>query len=95
MSRHRTVRQRIERHLDGLVAAALLGSVPFKEFEDMLRRRVIKAALRRHKNCITSAAAELKVKRDNLRHRMVLLGIPLPSLSVARSAANERRRRAA
>jgi hypothetical protein len=44
---------------------------------------------------MTNAAAELKIKRDNLRHRMVLLGIPLPSLSVARSAANERRRRAA
>ena len=94
MSRRSTVKQRIERHLNGLVAAALLGSVPFDEFEDMLRRRVIKAALRRHHNCISNAAAELKVKRDNLRARMVRLGIPLPPQSVKRIAANARRRAA-
>jgi DNA-binding NtrC family response regulator len=94
MTRRATVKQRIERHLDGLVAAALLGSVPFDEFEDMLRRRVIKASLRRHRNCMTRAAAELKIKRDLLRERMVRLGIPLPPLSVAHSAARARRRAA-
>jgi DNA-binding NtrC family response regulator len=93
MSR-RTVTQRIERHLSGLIAAALLGSVPFDEFEDMLRRRVIKAALRRHRNCMRKAAAELKIKRDLLRERMIKLGIQLPPLSIARSAANARRRAA-
>jgi DNA-binding NtrC family response regulator len=92
MSRRGTVKQRINRHLDGLVAAALLGSVPFDEFEDMLRRRVIKAALRRHKNCMYKAAADLGIKRDLLRERMIRLGITLPPLSVARSADNARRR---
>lgn len=90
-----TVRQRIERHLDGLVAAALLGSVPFNEFEDMLRRRVIKAALRRHRKCMHKAAAELGIKRDLLRERMIKLGIALPPLSAVRAADNARRRRAA
>jgi DNA-binding NtrC family response regulator len=94
MAKHYTVKERIERHLDGLIAAALLGSVPFNEFEDIMRRHIIKAALRRHKGCISSAAADLNIKRDSLRHRMVLLGIPLPPLSVARSAANARRRAA-
>ena len=95
MTRRGTVKQRIERHLNGLVAAALLGAVPFDEFEDMLRRRVIKAALRRHKGGIRKAAAELGIKRDLLRARMIALRIPLPPLSLAKSAANERRRRAA
>jgi transcriptional regulator with GAF, ATPase, and Fis domain len=94
MSRHGTVQQRINRHLDGLIAAALLGCVPFTEFENMLRRRVIKAALRRHDNCILKAAAELGIKRDNLRARMIRLGIPLPARSVAKSASNARRRAA-
>jgi DNA-binding NtrC family response regulator len=95
MTRRGTVKQRIERHLDGLVAAALLGCVPFDEFENMLRRRVIKASLRRHKNCMRKAAAELHIKRDLLRERMIKLGIKLPPLSLARSADNARRRRAA
>jgi DNA-binding NtrC family response regulator len=90
----RTVKARIERHLTGLIAAATLGFVPFSEFEDMLRRRVIRAALRRHKGCISSAAAELKIKRDLLRARMVLLRIPLPPRSVQRIALNARRRAA-
>ena len=94
MSRRWTVKQRIERHLNGLVAAALLGSVPFHEFETMLRRRVIKAALRRHNNCMTRAAADLRIKRDLLRERMITLGIKRPPLSLARSAANARRRAA-
>jgi len=83
MSR-RTVKARIERHLTGLIAAATLGVVPFNEFEDMLRRRVIKAALRRHKGCIFRTAEELQIKRDALRFRMVQLGIPLPPRSLAR-----------
>jgi hypothetical protein len=43
---------------------------------------------------MTRAAAELKIKRDLLRERMVRLGIPLPPLSVAHSAARARRRAA-
>jgi DNA-binding NtrC family response regulator len=82
MSR-RTVKSRIERHLNGLVAAALLGHVPFRDFEDMLRRRVIKAALRRHRGSINAAAQELKMKRDCLRARMMQLGIPFGPRSVA------------
>ena len=94
MTARGTVTQRIELHLNGLVAAALLGSVPFSEFENMLRRRVIKAALRRHKNCMRKAAAALNIQRDLLRYRMITLGIPLPPRSVAKSASNARRRAA-
>ena len=90
----RTVTERIERHLTGLTAAALLGEVPFAELENILRRRIIKAALRRHNGCISRAAVELKIKRDNLRARMIRLGVPLPPLSVKRSASNARRRAA-
>ena len=90
----RTVKERIEHHLNGLVAAALLGEVPLPQFEEMLRRRVIKAALRKHKNCISSAAKELKLDRDALRLRMVRLCVPLPPRSVKRIAANARRRAA-
>lgn len=94
MSMRGTVKQRIERHLNGLVAAALLGEVALPEFEEMLRRRVIRAALRKHRNCISHAAKELGLDRDALRRRMVCLRIPLPPLSLARSAANARRRAA-
>lgn len=94
MTRRGTVKRRIERHLNGLVAAALLGSVPFDEFERMLRRRVIKAALRRHNNCMSRAAAELRIKRDLLRERMITLAIPLPPRSAKLTAARARRRAA-
>ena len=92
MTRRATVKQRIERHLNGLVAAALLGSVPFNEFEDMLRRRVIKAALRRHNDNISRAAEELCMKRDTLRCRMIDLGIPRKH--PAKGIAKPRRRAA-
>jgi DNA-binding NtrC family response regulator len=86
-----TVKKRIERHLNGLIAAALLGEVPFKEFEDMLRRRIIRASLRRHNGSVCAAAAELNMKRDCLRARLIQLGIPFSARSVA---ALERRRAA-
>jgi transcriptional regulator with GAF, ATPase, and Fis domain len=89
-----TTKERIEHHLNGLVAAALLGEVPLREFEDILRRRVIRAALHKHNNVISRAAKELKLDRDALRRRIVWFGIPLPPRSVARSASNARRRAA-
>ena len=93
MKEKRTVRARIERHLTGLVAAALLGDVPLWEFEDMLRRRVICAALRKHRNSIARAAVELNTSQENIRRRMMLLGIPRPPRTV--QASYTRRRRAA
>jgi|GEM_PF-5759504 DNA-binding NtrC family response regulator len=88
-----TVRERIERHLTGLIAAATLGGVSYKDLEDILRRRIIRAALREYK-CMSRAAAELGIGRDTLRERMLTLNIPLSSRSIQKAAANRKRRAA-
>jgi hypothetical protein len=88
-----TVRQRIERHLTGLIAAATLGGVPYKDLEDILHARIIRGALRKY-GCMSRAAAELGMKRDMLRERMIVLNIPLSRRSIMKAAANRKRRAA-
>ena len=87
LPRRLTVHERIQEHLTGLISAALLCRMPLLEFEDILRKRVIEAALRNHKGCISRAARDLKMDRDTLRLRMYRLGIPLPSRAAGRRAA--------